>query len=146
MKQLTFGSVMLALVLASAGCRGKEKPDPDIGPNVEAVDSPDALMLASVNLLNAQADVFERIRDKDSAEQAEPSLHVLKRKAAILAGKSQELKMDEQTLEQQKLLDQKYRSEFEKATRRLMAESRRINADPELAKVLRKIDPGGFLK
>jgi len=146
MRELTIVSLLLALGLASAGCRGKEKPDPDIGPDVEAVDSPDALMQASVQLLNAQADVFERIKDKDSAEQAAPSLTVLRRKAAILEAKSKELKIDEQPPEQQRLLGEKFRSEFEKATRRLMAESQRISADPELAKVLRKIDPGGFLR
>ncbi|MBI1913741.1 MAG: hypothetical protein HYS12_03145 [Planctomycetes bacterium] len=147
MRQLALGSAFLALALVSAGCSGGKssagKEDPDIGPDVNAADTPEALLQASVQLLNALADVLAEIKDKDSARKAEPKLEVLNRKAKILAAKIEELHFDP---EQQQRLTQKYKNDSEKAGRRIENERRRINADPELSKLVKEIDRRSLLK
>src|SRR3954447_24950504 len=143
MRKLFAGSLLLVLALASAGCNGRKpsgnnkEPDRDIGPDVKAVASPEAFVQASIQLLEALADVHAEIKDKDSAEKAEPKLDVLNRKAKFLAAISDDLHFDPEQLQQ---LKQKYKDDFDKAYRRLDDERRRINADLELAKLLTEID------
>ena|SRR5438477_9894494 len=137
MRQSTPVRFLLALLLISAGCSGYKssggKKEPDIGPDVETVNSPVDLYRASTELANALADVLAEIKDKDSASKAEPKLDLLNRKAKILAAKSKELPLDPQ---QQQRLEQQFKADTDKASRRIEEERRRIKANPELAKLL----------
>src|SRR5262249_54490559 len=88
MKKSTLEGLVVALLLVSAGCSGSKssggKEEPDIGPDVEAVDSPTALFRAAIELENALADVLAEIKDKDSLSKAEPKIDMIERKGKIL--------------------------------------------------------------
>jgi len=149
MKQSTLPSLVLALLLCSAGCSGgkspgsKEERQPDIGPDVRAVNSPSELFHASTELANALADVLTDIKDEDSASKAEPRIDVLNKKAQLLAVKSKELHIDSQL---QQRLEEQFKDETDKAKRRIEAEKHRIKADPKLSKVLQVMNLKGLLE
>src|SRR6266536_4022812 len=150
MKQSTLLGLVLALLLSSAGCsRGnspgnKEEREPDMGPDVERVDSPAGLYRASIELANALADVLAEIKDRDAAKRAVPKLRILTRKAKSLDEKSQELSRNNLQSAQQ-LPNAKDKEDFEKAQRRAEVEWKRIQAKPELWKIIREMDLKGSL-
>jgi len=144
MKKAILRSLVLVLLLFLAGCSGSKssggQEEPDIGPKVERIESPEGVSAALVQWTNALADVYAEIKDRDSARQAAPKLHVLDRKAKILAAKSKEFNSNDLPPEQQQRLEQKFKGDFEKARQRVDTELRRINADSELSKVLKEIE------
>src|SRR5437660_3392979 len=101
MRKPFVGCLLLMLALSLTGCSGgklpvsEEERQPDIGPDVKAVNSPVDLFHASTELANTLADVLAEITDEDSARKAEAKLYVLTRKAKLLESISKELKFDD---------------------------------------------------
>jgi len=148
MRTTAVASLLLGLALAAAGCSGSKPlaekedtdPEPAVGPDVEAVDTPEALLRASIQFMNALADVLGSIKDRDSARKAEPLLRILTGKAKALEAAAGKVNLADQPVEQLKALEERYKGEFEKARRRAEQEVKRLNADPELSKILNRID------
>jgi hypothetical protein len=141
LKRLTAGVFALAVAFLLAGTGfaddkpTKDKPDP---PKPEKL-TPDLLMKDAIKLMGEFADTFEKIKDKASAEKAKPKLVDLTKRFKKLNEQGRKI-VDALPKEEQEALQKKYKDDLEKVTKRLIAETGRLNKDPEIQAVLKEVE------
>jgi len=103
MKKVALNVFALSLVFLATGCG----------------DSPDSVMKDSIQLMNDQADILEKINSKEAAEKYKGDLEKFGKRGKELEERAKKLKLDEMPKEKREALTKKYEGEMTKAVSRV---------------------------
>jgi hypothetical protein len=103
MKKVTLSVFTLSLVFLATGCG----------------DSPEAVTKDTIQLLNDQADILEKINSMEAAEKYKGDLEKLGKRGKELEERAKKLKVGEMPKEKREALNKKYEAEMGKAVSRV---------------------------
>src|SRR5262249_47282424 len=103
MKKVVAGVFAFSLVFLATGCG----------------DSPDSIKKDTIQLMNDQAEIFEKINSKEDVEKYKGDLEKIGKRAKEIEERGKKLKIEEMPKEKLEALNKKYEGETTKAFTRL---------------------------